>query len=567
MDKEKMTKSLYINNEKNWKCKECKYTCNALHYQRNFKNWTSGNKVIDKFIQDIQISAHGKIKAFEWIPYNKFNNIEYTLKEFGEVYRATWTKNMFIILKILENPDDIASEFMNEATINHKFYGITQDPKKKKYMFVLDDICEKCNYVCESIHFQQNFKNWTSGNNDIDKLIQSSQLSAHSTYEIRSSLEWIPYNKFFNIEYIAKGGFGRVYKANRIDRHKKDKNIIVALKFLDNSKNVTLKFMNEITLHYKEGANNGFIVGFYGITQEPKTKNYVMVLEYAKNGSLRNYLDINYHKLSWKDKIYHILNIACGVLHIHENELIHRDLHIGNILMTDFDKITDMGLCKPADYDASKNTKNSTYGPYIAPEILRGQNYTKASDIYSFGIIMYEMISGLPPYRDVSHDENLAIKICQGLRPRFNIKVPQLILHLIKRCLDANPLNRPTANEIQSIIEIWRYKPSDEQTTELQRQIKEAEEINNNLLTCNEPTTHLRLSYETHSEAIYTSRLLNFNNLPEPKNSDDYYEHYDNITSTEYSESLQIDVSQSNIIEDDQNINSNDESQNLEQKS
>ena len=81
-----------------------------------------------------------------------------------------------------------------------------------------------------------------------------------------------------------------------------------------------------------------------------------------------------------------------------------------------------MGLCKPADDES----KNNTYGvlPYIAPEILRGQNYTKAADIYSFGIIMYEVISGLPPYHDISHDNSLAIKICQGFRSRFNIKVP-----------------------------------------------------------------------------------------------------------------------------------------------
>ena len=49
------------------------------------------------------------------------------------------------------------------------------------------------------------------------------------------------------------------------------------------------------------------------------------------------------------------------------------------------------------------------------------------------------------------------------------------------------------------------------------------------------PSTSLALSYETHSEAIYTSRLLNFNNLPEPKNSDEYYKRNDNIISEEYS--------------------------------
>jgi serine/threonine protein kinase len=164
---------------------------------------------------------------------------------------------------------------------------------------------------------------------------------------------------------------------------------------------------------------------------------------------------------------------------------------------------------------------------------LRGQNYTKASDIYSFGIIMYEVISGLPPYHDVCHDENLAIKICQGLRPRFNIKVPQLIVHLIKRCLDANPLNRPTIYEITNILKSWRFKFTDE--TELQKQIKEADEINKNLSNSNILSTNSGLSYKTHSEAIYTSRLLDFNNLPEPKNSDDYYERCDNITTMEYS--------------------------------
>jgi serine/threonine protein kinase len=149
---------------------------------------------------------------------------------------------------------------------------------------------------------------------------------------------------------------------------------------------------------------------------------------------------------------------------------------------------------------------------------------------------MYEVISGLPPYHDISHDKNLAIKICQGLRPRFHIKVPQLIVHLIKRCLDANPLNRPTAKEIEEIFYLWWNMFNSQ--AELQKQIREADEINKKLSTSSSvPSTSLALSYETHSEAIYyTSRLLDFNNLPEPKNSDDYYERYDNIITTmEYS--------------------------------
>ncbi|CAB5377460.1 unnamed protein product [Rhizophagus irregularis] len=113
-----------------------------------------------------------------------------------------------------------------------------------------------------------------------------------------------------------------------------------------------------------------------------------------------------------------------------------------------------MGLCKPANYNGENNMM---YGvlPYLAPEILRGQNYTQASDIYSLGIIIYVVISELPPFYNIAHDEFLVLNICEALRPEFNTKVSELILHLIKRCLDAEPLNRPTAKELANTLLEW----------------------------------------------------------------------------------------------------------------
>ena len=136
------------------------------------------------------------------------------------------------------------------------------------------------------------------------------------------------------------------------------------------------------------------VVRIYGITQDPETKDYMMILDYADGGSLRNYLDNKYKDLNWLDKIINLHRIVVGLNQIHENGLIHRDFHVGNILKFKFQTdtvIADMGLCKPADCNTLKNTKNNVYGvlPYVAPEILRGQSYTKAADIYSFGIIMY----------------------------------------------------------------------------------------------------------------------------------------------------------------------------------
>ncbi|PKC54592.1 hypothetical protein RhiirA1_477027 [Rhizophagus irregularis] len=164
---------------------------------------------------------------------------------------------------------------------------------------------------------------------------------------------------------------------------------------------------------------------------------------------------------------------------------------------------------------------------------------------------MYEVISGLLPYYDVGHDVNLAANIYKGLRPRFNIKVPQLIVHLIKRCLDANQSNRPNAEEIKRTLNQWLsesqglivYIDSISNYTSMQKQIKEVDEINKSSSNSGITSINLRTSYVTHSEAVYTSRLLDFSNLPEPKNSDDYYEENDNIISMKFSESLQIDIS------------------------
>jgi hypothetical protein len=78
-----------------------------------------------------------------------------------------------------------------------------------------NEICEKCNCVCNTIHFQQNFKNWTSGNDDIDKFIQSTQSSAHC--DVSETLEWISYDRLCNIEYVTNNGFYEMYKANWID--------------------------------------------------------------------------------------------------------------------------------------------------------------------------------------------------------------------------------------------------------------------------------------------------------------------------------------------------------------
>ncbi|CAI2173723.1 18065_t:CDS:2 [Funneliformis geosporum] len=131
---------------------------------------------------------------------------------------------------------------------------------------------------------------------------------------------------------------------------------------------------------------------------------------------------------------------------LHELEYCHKNLHSGNILLEKSASfLTDFGLSGPAN-----KSSNEVYGvlPYVAPEVLYGNSYTTAADIYSFGIIMIELSSGKPPHHDKKHDNNLAIAICNGLRPDFGKGTPEFYKDLAYRCMDANLDQRPTANEL-----------------------------------------------------------------------------------------------------------------------
>ncbi len=110
----------------------------------------------------------------------------------------------------------------------NEFYGFTQDPKTSYYMIVMNNnnsFCSNCfepftnNYEkwckkCNAEQFQQNFSNWTSGNEIIDKFIRETQLNAKDHWD---ELEWIPYNKLENVEYLNKEKFSTSYKANWLD--------------------------------------------------------------------------------------------------------------------------------------------------------------------------------------------------------------------------------------------------------------------------------------------------------------------------------------------------------------
>src|SRR5438067_46989 len=92
------------------------------------------------------------------------------------------------------------------------------------------------------------------------------------------------------------------------------------------------------------------VVNCFGISKDPVTNNFIMVLEYANNGSLRQHLNNQFNLLNWVNKLIILYTIARNLSNLHAKELIHRDFHSGNILSKTDDEIviTDLGLCQPA---------------------------------------------------------------------------------------------------------------------------------------------------------------------------------------------------------------------------
>ncbi|RIB28538.1 kinase-like domain-containing protein [Gigaspora rosea] len=276
---------------------------------------------------------------------------------------------------------------------------------------------------------------------------------------LRVLSEFIPYEQFTKIEYLAKGGFSIIYKAKWVDGpitrwcHKKQRynrigNHNVVLKILNDSKKMDSDFLNELKNFFNCKKNTrlssgGVLQQYYGITQHPETKNYIMVIEFAQNRDLHYFLKKNANTLPWTEKLRLLYKISLGLKLVHDNKIIHRDLHSGNILIRHNNEATiaDLGISKPVN---ELSDKNSIYGviPYVAPEVLKGGKFSQASDIYSFGMIIWEVIIGCRPFSDRKHDEYLILDILNGLRPKIPTNTPQELVEIMERCWHQVPEKR-----------------------------------------------------------------------------------------------------------------------------
>ncbi|PKC07093.1 hypothetical protein RhiirA5_500902 [Rhizophagus irregularis] len=179
---------------------------------------------------------------------------------------------------------------------------------------------------------------------------------------------------------------------------------------------------------------------------------------------------------------------------------------------------------------------------------------------------MNEFLSEEIPFNDIPHDHILAVKICKGLRPKISEDIPKFLVDLIMKCWDAKAENRPTAKELYQILKKWD-KEDEKFNSEIRSQMRECYTKIREKSLKNSSNENKSESIKTHPQAIYTSRLLNFKNLPEPVNSLDlssFQVNSDDVSSVSenlISECFDVQFSESDLNEINQEEdNLNDES-------
>ncbi|CAG8597757.1 12331_t:CDS:2, partial [Ambispora leptoticha] len=304
--------------------------------------------------------------------------------------------------------------------------------------------------------------------------------------ESKDPLFWVPYNEFGNIEIKGKGRFATVYYAMW---HNKYQNLHqnVALKLLHNSKDYNDEFMKELKAYCDIGSKNPSFLRCFGISKEDTSGDYILVVA----------------QMEWRNKLTLLHCIASDLQLIHSQELIHRDLH------------SDLGLAMSTCI-ALKSERLGVYGilPYIAPEVLDKRQYTTASDIYSLGIIMWEILYGNSASYNQEFEIQLQIEICHNdLRPVVIENTPQCYVNLMKKCWERDPINRPSAIEICKVLVEWQ---NDENILlELNKSDEILKNINNTHIQSYPDDTYKSeiiksTNLQTHPDNIYGSKLIKF---------------------------------------------------------
>ena len=292
-------------------------------------------------------------------------------------------------------------------------------------------------------------------------------LSTYDSYDVDPSLK----DFFLNINRFDKGEMIKsesTYKLYQV-KHKETAQIysakIITIKLNKMSQHEIINLSREINnlSQIKHPSILKFIG--YSLTDFSGKNRPVIVTEYSSNLTISTILEQERKGkkiLNWDDtqKLINIYGIAVGMKFLHSHSILHRDLTPESIFLDNnlYPKISNFGLSTHFHTQKSM-TFQSTLGVkgnpvYSAPEVLSGNKYLKSSDVYSFGLLVYSIMTNKIPYENISNLHNLFNEICvKSSRPELNEeKIGNSYRQLIEICWSQNCNDRPTFEDIVDIL-------------------------------------------------------------------------------------------------------------------
>lgn len=352
-------------------------------------------------------------------------------------------------------------------------------------------------------------------------------------YDFISSKGVDPETEFDLIELVGQGNYGRVYKA----MHKKTGKIYSAKIAYIEKTNEVESFKKEINILSQ--CNNQYIVHYFG--SYIKGHQIWIILEFCDGGSLYELIKILPRNLNEEEIASIVCMILKGLIFLHENKKIHRDIKTENILLTHegIAKLADFGVSTQLMHSFSKKITKIGTPFYMSPEVILQNKYDYKCDIWSLGITTIEMAEGEPPFAKVKGYWVLKKIIThppKGLKNKE--KWSSEFNDFVEKCLIYEPEKRPSAKELLQHPFILKYNRGNKLIAEL---------INNSL----DDLEFYRKKILESDESEEEDKNTEFLNTKKIK-----AEIYNNNNNYNYKDNNDEEICGSVIIKNDNNVNS-----------
>lgn len=266
-----------------------------------------------------------------------------------------------------------------------------------------------------------------------------------------------PTDIVFN-DKIASGAFGDLFRGSYCGQD-------VAIKVLrgihDNSAQFQ-EFLQEVAIMRKVRHRN--VVQFIGAcTKKP---HLCIVFEYMRGGSVYDHL-----RMGGSLPISFILRVALevcrGMDYLHKRKIVHRDLKAANLLLDEHGtvKIADFGVARVVEGPGVMTAETGTYR-WMAPEVIEHKPYGQKADVFSFGVVVWELLTGEVPYSDMTPLQAAVGVVQQGLRPPIPARCPAALSDVIRLCWQRDPSVRPSFEVLKEKFEVMFEKYKDDSSIE-----------------------------------------------------------------------------------------------------